>query len=87
MNTDAAMHRFKEAIRRKPLALAAERRYCAWLRRYRDYLKRIPFHLPSQQKLQRFLTALAGKDVAASAQNQAINAVIFSGLWRPVRQL
>jgi hypothetical protein len=32
MNTDAAMHRLMEVIRRKLLALAAERSYCAWLK-------------------------------------------------------
>ncbi len=33
--------------------------YCAWLRRYCDYLKAIPFHFPSEQNLERFLTTLA----------------------------
>ncbi len=60
--------------------------YCAWLRRYCDYLKAIPFHFPSEQNLERFLTTLAEKDVAPSTQNQAFNATIFSTkkpwVWR-----
>src|SRR5665213_1458286 len=36
-----------------------ERTYCAWLRRYCDDLKRLSFHLPSEEKLERFLTVLA----------------------------
>jgi integrase-like protein len=80
MNTDQAVRRLTEVLRRKHLALATERSYCAWLRRYCDYLKTIPFHFPSQQKLERFLTALAKKDVAASTQNQAFNAIIHRGI-------
>jgi hypothetical protein len=63
MNADEALHRLTEAIRRKQLAPSTERRYCAWLRRYCDYLKELQFHLPNEQKPDRLLTALAGKHV------------------------
>ena len=66
-----------EVIRRKHFALNTEQSYCAWLNRYCHYLKKLPAHLPSEQKLERFLTALAKEDVAASTQNQAFNAIIF----------
>jgi hypothetical protein len=33
--------------------------------------------MPGEHKPERFLTVLAQKDVAASAQNQAFNAIIF----------
>ena len=66
-----------DVIRRKHLALSTERSYCAWLRRYCDYVLKIPVHLTSEQKLERFLTALAKDDVAASTQNQAFTAIIF----------
>ncbi len=78
MNTDEAVRRLAEVLWRKHLALATERSYCAWLRRYCDYLKGLPFHLSSEQKLERFLTHLAKKHVAASTQNQTFNAIIFS---------
>jgi hypothetical protein len=58
MNTDKAVRRLAEAVRRKHLALATERTYWAWLRRYCDFLKGLPLHLPSQHKLERFMTAL-----------------------------
>jgi hypothetical protein len=77
MNTNEAVRRLTEVVRRQHLALATERTYCAWLRRYCDFLKRLPLQLPSEHKLERFLTALAQKDVAASTQNQAFNAIIF----------
>jgi hypothetical protein len=47
------------------LALAAERNYCAWLRRYCDFLKRLPLRMPSKHKLERFATLLP----AANAQH------------------
>ena len=37
----------------------------------------LPAGLPSEQMLERFLTALAKEDVAASTQNQAFNAIRF----------
>ncbi len=60
-------------VRRKHPALATERSYCAWLRRYCDSLKVLPAHLSSEQKLERLLNALAQENVAASTQNQAFN--------------
>jgi site-specific recombinase XerD len=77
MNTDEAVRRLGEVIRRKYVALSTERTYCAWLRRYCDFLKGLPLHLPSQHKPERFLTVLAQNNVAASTQNQAINAIAF----------
>jgi hypothetical protein len=44
MNTEEPARRLTEGIRRQHLAPATERTYCAWLRRYSDGLKGIPFH-------------------------------------------
>ena len=77
MNTDEAIQSLTEVIRRKHPAPAAERSHCAWLRQYCDYLKGLPSHLSGEQKLEHFLTRTAKKDVAASTQNQAVNAIIF----------
>ncbi len=56
MSTDDAARRLTEVVRRKHLAFATGRTYRAWLRRYRDFLKGLPLHLPSEHKLERFLT-------------------------------
>ena len=56
MNTDEAVGRLTEVVRRKHLALATERTYCVWLRRYCDFVKGLPLQLPSEHKLERFLT-------------------------------
>jgi hypothetical protein len=77
MNTRKAVLRLAQVIRRKDLALATERSYCALLRRYCAHLKTVPPNLPSEHKIERFLTALATNGIAASTQNQAFNALLF----------
>ena len=47
MKTDEAVQRLSEVIRRKHFAHATERTYCAWLRRYCDFLKGLWLHLDS----------------------------------------
>ncbi|MBI5774970.1 MAG: phage integrase N-terminal SAM-like domain-containing protein [Verrucomicrobia bacterium] len=76
MNTEQAVQKLTEVIRRKHFVhfvLSTEQCYCAWLRRYCDFIGKLPVHLTSEKKLERFLTALAKDDVAASTQNQAFN--------------
>ena len=77
MTTEQALQKLTDVIRRNHLALATEQSYRMWLRRYSDYIKGLTIHLSSEQKLERFLTALTQDNVAASTQNQAFNAIIF----------
>ena len=83
MNTNEAVRRLTEIVRRQRLALATERTYCAWLRRYCDLPKGLPLHLPSEHKLEQSLTVLAQKDDAASTQKQAFNAIISISKFPP----
>ncbi len=76
MNTHEVLRRMTQVARHQHIALAAERTYCAWLRHYCDFPKVLPLHLPSTHKLERFPAILAQKDVAATTQNQAFNAII-----------
>ena len=75
MNADQAVARLAEVIRRKHLALNTEQSYCAWLRRYCRHIAVLPADLPSEQKVEQFLTALSKTNIAAGTQNQAFNAV------------
>lgn len=77
MNTEQALARLSDVIRRKHFALSTKQSYCGWLKRFCAYVKKLPSHLSSEQKLERFLTALARENVAASTQNQALNAMLF----------
>lgn len=78
MSADQAVRRLREVIRRQYKALATEETYVQWLRRYMAALRQMPAGLPSEQKLERFLTDLAQRhNVAASTQNQAFNAILY----------
>jgi len=78
MKTQEAIQRAREVIRRQHKALATEDTYLFWLRRYIQALRAMPPELASEKKLERFLTDLARtREVSASTQNQALNAVLF----------
>jgi integron integrase len=68
----------REVIRRQHKALATEESYTFWLRRYMRALPEMPRDLSSEKKLEKFLTDMARqRDVSASTQNQAFNAILF----------
>jgi len=71
------VRRLTEVVRRKYLAIEKERTYCAWLRRYCDFFKGLPLHLPSEHKLERFLTRLGGFEGVDMRKCLKINALIF----------
>ncbi|GDY23114.1 integron integrase [Verrucomicrobiota bacterium] len=77
MNVRQAVEKLSDVVRRKHLSLSTEQSYCGWLKRYCTFIQGLPSPLPSEQKLERFLTELAREGVAASTQNQAFNAIIF----------
>lgn len=77
MTESQAIQRATEVIRRQHKALATERVYLLWLRQYMAAVRQMPNGLSSEQKMERFLTDLALRDVSASTQNQAFNAVLF----------
>lgn len=78
MNTTQAICREREVLRRQHKALSTEDCYIFWLRRYMTALREMPEGLSSEKKLEQFLTDLAcRRDIAASTQNQALNAILF----------
>lgn len=78
MNAPEAIRRTIAVIRRQHKTLATEHCYVHWLRRYMAAIREMPNELPSEKKLERFLTELATlRDLSASSQNQAFNAVLF----------
>ncbi len=78
MNTLQAICREREVLRRQHKALSTEDCYTFWLRRYMRALLDMPKGLSSEKKLETFLTDLARhRDISASTQNQAFNAIAF----------
>ena len=78
MNPAEAIERARAVIRRQHKTISTEQTYLHWLRQYILALKHIPQDLTSEQKLECFLTELAlKKNVSASTQSQAFNAILF----------
>src|SRR5262245_9398596 len=78
MNTAQAIERLRRVIRRQHKSLATEDTYIFWLRRYMAALHKMPNTLSSEKKLEQFLSDLARhRDLSASSQNQAFNAIAF----------
>src|SRR5262245_8763103 len=85
MNISQAINRVREVTRRQYKALSTEDSYVYWLRQYIVALQAMPPDLSSEKKVERFLTDLARhRNVSASTQNQAFNAILF--FYRDVLQ-
>lgn len=78
MKPSEAIAAARGVIRRQHKALATEHTYLHWLGRYIAAISQMPNALPSEQKMERFLSDLAlHQNVSASTQNQAFNAILF----------
>ena len=86
MPSEKLLERARRVLRLKHYAYRTEQRYLAWIRRFiLFHSKRHPIHM-GQAEIEAFLTHLAVKEkVAASTQNQALNALLF--LYRQVLNL
>ena len=58
MNPSQAIRRVREVLRRQHKALSTEDSYTFWLSRYMKALGKMPENLPSEKKLEQFLTDL-----------------------------
>ena len=78
MTSSQAIDQMRLVLRRQHKALSTEKSYLFWLRRYIEAVFLMPSLLSCEQKVERFLSDLArDRDVSASTQNQAFNAVLF----------
>lgn len=80
MNDSIATQRLIEVCRRQHKSLSTERTYGLWLKEYMAFIRGHPGAalMTGEKKLEAFLTMLALKrNVAASTQNQAFNAIRF----------
>jgi integrase len=84
MDYNQALSEMRVQIRRRHLAVATEKTYCGWLRRFVDFLRRHGDTGTSEEKIERFLGELAHHRCSASHQNQALNALLF--FYRNVKQ-
>jgi integrase len=89
MTPSQAVQRLQQVLRRQHKSLSTESTYSHWLRRYVAFITRLPGNPSSEAKLEQFLTDLAcNREVSASTQNQALNAILFfyaSVLGKPIQ--
>jgi integron integrase len=83
MNTPDILNRTKATLRRKHYSIRTEKSYLRWIRQYLNFNnQRHPMEMGAKE-LEAFLNHLAlDRRVAASTQNQALNAILF--LYRQV---
>ena len=77
MTIPLALEKMRDAVRLRHFSYATEKVYCQWLQSYMEAVRIFPKDWTSEQKVQRFLTDEAIRGVAASTQNQALNALVF----------
>ncbi|MBS0659801.1 MAG: integron integrase [Verrucomicrobia bacterium] len=82
------LEKVREILRRRHYSLRTEEAYAGWIRRFvRFHDRKHPRDVDPHQAIPAFLTALAtsGGGIAASTQNQALNALVF--LYREVLEI
>ncbi len=72
-----ALEKLRDAVRLRHFSYGTEKSYGMWLRSYMTAVREYPAEWPPEKKIARFLTAEARRGVAASTQNQALNALVF----------
>ena len=67
-----------ETCERKHLSFSSQQTYTHWIKRYGLFLKdRTLASQTTEQKMEAFLTMLAGTGISASNHNQAFSALLF----------
>lgn len=78
MKPEQAAAKFRDFMRLKHLAISTEQCYLSWLDRYMRFLAAEGGRWgSSEERVQAFLTGLAHREVSASTQNQAFNALVM----------
>lgn len=84
MNLNQTIEAARNVLRFKHMAVKTEKSYVHWIRRFAFWCKDHPAG-GHEDKVRGFLTHLAReRDVSASTQNQALNAIVF--LYKQVLQ-
>ncbi len=78
LSLKSALHKMRSEIRVRHYSIRTERTYEMWIRRFVKFISMKPLHKINTDDINKFLSYLAVKrQVAASTQNQALNAIVF----------
>jgi site-specific recombinase XerD len=77
-STQNCLDRLRAVIRYKHYSIRTEEAYADWVRRFLAFHAALPLDRLAEPEISSFLTHLAVREnVAASTQNQALNALVF----------
>jgi site-specific recombinase XerD len=78
LSEDQVLQRVRDVIRRQHKSWRTEQCYCGWISRYYRFALKLPRQMTPEKKMEAFLTMLArDREVSATTQNQAFNALLF----------
>lgn len=78
------LDRVKAVIARRHMSWRTEDCYCGWIARYYRFCETLAKEMPREKKMETFLSMLArDREVSASTQNQAFNAIrfLYQDVW------
>ncbi|MDP7175030.1 MAG: phage integrase N-terminal SAM-like domain-containing protein [SAR324 cluster bacterium] len=77
----------RDLMKREHYSVNTERAYSDWIKQFVKFhclQARESLFVEAENKVEKFLTYLATeRDVSASTQNQAFNALVFYRIWKP----
>jgi integron integrase len=77
MDTKQSIDLLRKSIRLRHLSCSTEQTYVYWCVQFFRFLRTVDPAISSERKIEQWLTSLALRDVSASTQNQAFNAVLY----------
>jgi len=77
MTTNQTLQKVRDLIRLKHFAYSTEESYCRYIREFCEHSKTLPAGMPTEKRIESYLSIFARNDASASAQNVAFNAVLF----------
>jgi integrase len=77
MTTDQAVQKVRDLIRLKHFSLSTEESYCLYVRQFCQHSRHLPKSMPTEKRIESYLSTFAKKEASASSQNVAFNSVLF----------
>jgi site-specific recombinase XerD len=77
MNTEEAVNKLRDFIRLKHFSRSTEQSYCHYFRQFCEHSRKLPAAIPTERRIESYLSTFARNDASASSQNVAFNAVLF----------
>lgn len=77
MTTQEAVEKVRSFIRLKHFSYSTEESYCRYVHDFCEHSRRLDKSLPTEKRIESYLSTFADSEASASTQNVAFNAVLF----------